>query len=248
MTSGAHVIVGSICNHITIGSVLAWGGTAPYIASYLKQFDDSVTIQDISNLYPYLIIICFGCSSPGVKIAEKFGARTMIFTGQCVYLTAYFLLGWAKSVLAFQILYVFFFCVFSGILYMIPIKILWHYFPANLRGTVSGLIVGSYAFSGFIFTLLGKYIVNPNNLKPTLKYFENGRHNKYFAPEVANNVPMMLHVFLVIFVVLSFFAIYLIEPKEDDDLMNGKVLRQKIDKTPPPPDNNVAIRLIKKPF
>ena len=59
---------------------------------------------------------------------------------------------------------------------------------------------------------------------------------------------MMLHVFLVIFVVLSFFAIYLIEPKEDDDLMNGKVLRQKIDKTPPPPDNNVAIRLIKKPF
>lgn len=59
---------------------------------------------------------------------------------------------------------------------------------------------------------------------------------------------MMLHVFLVIFVVLSFFAIYLIEPKEDDDLMNGKVLRQKIDRPPPPPNNNLAIRLIKKPF
>jgi len=59
---------------------------------------------------------------------------------------------------------------------------------------------------------------------------------------------MMLHVFLVIFVALSFFAIYLIEPKEDDDLMNGKVLRQKIDRPIPPPDNNLAIRLIKKPF
>lgn len=44
MSSAAHVILGSICNHITIGSVVAWGGTTPYIASYLKLFDDKVTI------------------------------------------------------------------------------------------------------------------------------------------------------------------------------------------------------------
>lgn len=105
---------------------------------------------------------------------------------------------------------------------MIPIKILWYYAPPNLRGTVSGLIVGSYAFSGVIFTLLGKYIVNPHNEKPTIKLHENGKLNKYFVAEIANNVPKMLRVFFGVFLVLSLLALYLIEPKEDDDLMNGR--------------------------
>ena len=76
--------------------------------------------------------------------------------------------------------------------YIIYIKIVcgWRYFPNN-RGRVSGIIIAGYGFGSFIFNFICQAFVNPNNLKPSVSYNEDGKIVKYFDKTVSEKVPGM---------------------------------------------------------
>ena len=61
------------------------------------------------------------------------------------------------------------FCV--GLLYLLPIHCGWAYFPKK-KGMVTGIIVSSFAFANTAFGIISTWIVNPDNLKPTIIIYE----------------------------------------------------------------------------
>jgi len=88
-----------------------------------------------------------------------------------------------------------------GMCYMTPLVCAWEYYPER-KGLVTGLILSAYGGSTFFFSFLSTYLCNPTNEKPTIK----GDQITYFAPDVADRMPMMLRTLVYVwsgFVVLG---------------------------------------------
>jgi hypothetical protein len=45
---------------------------------------------------------------------------------------------------------------------MVPLKILWNYFPER-RGLVTGICVSGYGIGSLFLGILSNYYINPNN-------------------------------------------------------------------------------------
>lgn len=64
----------------------------------------------------------------------------------------------------------------ASILYVLPVKICWEYFP-NIKGVVSGIIIGFYGLGSFSFNLIGSHFINPDGINKT---------NGFYPEEVFN--------------------------------------------------------------
>ena len=62
--------------------------------------------------------------------------------------------------------YAFVYGMGTGISYFTTIMCSWEYFP-NKKGTISGIIIGTFGFSSFFFGFIAMAIVNPNNEEAT---------------------------------------------------------------------------------
>lgn len=78
------------------------------------------------------------------------------------------------------------------------------------KGLIAGIIVGSFALGAFFFNFIATGIVNPNNKEP-ISYVVDGVINKFFEPEVAENVPKMFLILASIYLVVITIGILLIE-------------------------------------
>jgi OFA family oxalate/formate antiporter-like MFS transporter len=70
---------------------------------------------------------------------------------------------------------------------MIPLVCSWEYFPEK-KGLVTGIIVGAYGFGSFIFTFLSAFLVNPDDVSPSICVTTGESTICYFTPDIANNV------------------------------------------------------------
>ena len=62
---------------------------------------------------------------------------------------------------------------------------------------------------------MARAIVNPDNVKPTVKVEEGGVIVNYFSDEIANNVPKMFQILAVCWVVMGYLAILIIKVPKD---------------------------------
>jgi hypothetical protein len=83
---GTFYVFGSISNdiHITLG---------PYICSWMRVVDTSVTLNFMSIIFPILCIITMACLSFGIKIAERIGFKLTIGICSCSIPLAYLILS-----------------------------------------------------------------------------------------------------------------------------------------------------------
>lgn len=68
-------------------------------------------------------------------------------------------------------LFVLFYAVFAGmgygIIYILPLKNAWMFFP-NKKGMVGGIILASHSFAAIGWTFLTTSLINPDNEMPNL--------------------------------------------------------------------------------
>lgn len=99
---------------------------------------------------------------------------------------------------------------------MLPLVCGWDYFPKN-KGVVTGIFLGSYGFSSFLFNPLLTYLINPDNEKAEVKITDD---LSFFGPEIANRVPGTIRLLVMIWAGLIFFSMLLITrppaPAEDE--------------------------------
>lgn len=89
---------------------------------------------------------------------------------------------------------------------MLPLVCGWDYFPQN-KGVVTGIFLGAYGFSSFLFNPLLTYLINPENKKAEVYI---NKDLSFFGPEIANRVPGTIRLLVMIWAGLVFLSILLI--------------------------------------
>jgi MFS family permease len=146
----------------------------------------------------------------GPRYTTLLGAGVIVFCTIClIFVTNKYL---------FLFLYSSLFGV-STINFMPPVICCWRHFP-TIRGRISGIVLAGFALAPLIFNFIVKYIVNPDNLSPTIAVHREELTDYYYAPEVGNNVPKLFVVLLVIWSVMLVFIYYLLV---DPQTTNGPV-------------------------
>jgi len=90
----------------------------------------------------------------------------------------------------------------GGFMYTAPLIVGWSHYPAN-RGRVTGIIMAAYGLTSMFFNIIATYLVNPDNLPPTIAVQSGLVTNHYFGQEVADRVPYMIRCLAGIYMVLG---------------------------------------------
>ena len=88
---------------------------------------------------------------------------------------------------------------------MPPLACGWEWLPER-KGLVTGIILGAFGFSSFIFSPIAQAIVNPGNLKP--EELDDGRI--VYSAKISSNVPKMFRLMCLCLLCLGFIAVVLV--------------------------------------
>mmetsp|Transcript_35849 Transcript_35849/g.54972 ORF Transcript_35849/g.54972 Transcript_35849/m.54972 type:complete len:164 (+) Transcript_35849:341-832(+) len=111
---------------------------------------------------------------------------------------------------SFVFWYAFMFPMGIGIVYWVPIMAGWEWFPER-KGLVSGLIVAGYGFGAFFFGFISTAIANPEDDQVAVPEDGSGDTDKIFPKEVGDEVPHMLRVCLIYWIILSLICVATIQ-------------------------------------
>lgn len=91
----------------------------------------------------------------------------------------------------------------TGFTEMLGVYVAWQYFPGR-EGLVSGIIMGGFGIGGFMFSLIGVYMINPDGLKPSKNI------DQPYKDEIANHVPETIKSLAVVFTGMGLLCVALI--------------------------------------
>lgn len=89
---------------------------------------------------------------------------------------------------------------------MLPMVCGWEYFP-NRKGLVTGIAIGAYGFSSFVFNPIITMMINPNNREA--KIVINDDLN-FFEEDIAKRVPGTIRTLALIWTFLVVLSALLI--------------------------------------
>ena len=113
-----------------------------------------------------IIVLCSTIFFPiGMKLSGIIGSRLVILIGGLVTVGLVYLSASSTMIIEFFLLYAVGFGVGKGFLYPGPLKAGWSHLPGR-KGLVSGLVVSGLGIGAFIFGIVTRLLVNPENLPP----------------------------------------------------------------------------------
>ncbi|CAM9184371.1 unnamed protein product [Ascophyllum nodosum] len=200
---GYHVIVGGVLLHLTLGTLYLFGSIQPYVASYLRLHDPSVTLEDTTLIYtvtnvglaifmPLVGLLQFriglrGCAAVGAGLV---GCSTLA-SSAATTLEGFVALG-------------FMFGVGMALAYTCPLVSGYAWMPGH-KGMVSGFVVAGFGSGAAVFNIVAILWVNPNDASPDPT-------TGYFSEEVAKRVPGMYLILGSSYLALGMFGSWLLSP------------------------------------
>lgn len=119
-------------------------------------------------------------------------------------------------VTSFPLFFFLYACVLGfgfGLMYMLPIKNAWLFFPEK-KGMISGIILSCYSLGAIAWSFLTMFLANPNNVKSIAVPNGNTIDHLYMSDsEVVHNVPQMFRVISYIFVGMGVLCVLLTSKK-----------------------------------
>lgn len=88
--------------------------------------------------------------------------------GMCTILGSLMISSFTSNFWVFLVFYGIGQGVGAAILYVLPVKICWEYYP-NRKGIVSGIIIGVFGLGSFTFNMISSNLINPDGIKPDEK-------------------------------------------------------------------------------
>eukprot|EP00826_Nyctotherus_ovalis_P049765 TRINITY_DN6035_c0_g3_i4.p1 TRINITY_DN6035_c0_g3~~TRINITY_DN6035_c0_g3_i4.p1 ORF type:complete len:450 (+),score=-6.78 TRINITY_DN6035_c0_g3_i4:72-1352(+) len=184
--SGYLCLAGGFIYHLVMGCVYLFGAISIYLASYYRQFDDSVTTRFLMMFLPIRGVLSLVLMPVGAYLYTRWSARRLVSIGSAAILGAMLMLSWSKSSASFIFFYAFGFGI-ATLGYIPAIQCNWKHFPTK-TGTVSGIILCGFALGSFVFSFLCRLIVNPNDERPLIHVIHGEITDHYYGPSVYNNV------------------------------------------------------------
>eukprot|EP00826_Nyctotherus_ovalis_P019578 TRINITY_DN1605_c0_g1_i11.p1 TRINITY_DN1605_c0_g1~~TRINITY_DN1605_c0_g1_i11.p1 ORF type:complete len:246 (-),score=43.93 TRINITY_DN1605_c0_g1_i11:624-1361(-) len=222
-TKGVLALAGGVAFHIILGCLYMYGGISIYLASYYRQFDSSVTTRFLITFLPLRGLMVIFCIPYGGHLTRQYGPRFTTLIGGGVVIVCLFALIFVTNKYLFLLFYSSTFGI-STLNFMAPIICSWKHFPSN-RGTVSGIVIAGFALGPLIFNFVNKIVVNPLGLPPTISEKHGDITDHFYGPEVANNVPTMYVILLIIWGAMIVFTYFTLR----DPQTIGEALYQSMD-------------------
>jgi len=207
-------LVGGVLIQLFNGVFFLWSNISVYVLSYMYTFGNEVDAGSIYIVDIALVVFNVGGYQIGTLLANHFrwSPKLILALGSSIALGGIFAATFTKNFWAFVMLYGSLSGLGCGINYMIPLVCGWEYYP-DYKGRVTGLIIGAYGCSSFVFTQLSTHLVNPDNKPATIRISDN---LSYFDADIANHVPGMLRILLCIWLGLVVVAILLTSRPEKE--------------------------------
>ena len=89
----------------------------------------------------------------------------MLLLGAIIGIGGLFLSSFSTTLLTFLLLYPICYGIGIGICFFVPLMCGWEFYPEK-KGTLSGIMLGSFGISSFFYGFICMAIVNPDNAEP----------------------------------------------------------------------------------
>jgi len=103
----------------------------------------------------------------GVKLGHKIGFKLTSVISTTIFSGCMFLCSYSPNIYVFLVLYGIINPFAVGVQFLLPIHCGVTYFPKH-KGLVVGLLTGTFSLSLCIFGFVSTWIINPDNLDPTI--------------------------------------------------------------------------------
>jgi MFS family permease len=207
---GLACIVGGALAHLTLGTFYCWGNFLSYAPPYLRYFAPELRRggpPDALYVMPFTLIAQALAMPFGPQLVQKLGASNTLILGSWIAALAVYLASFQTRLWSFIVFYSLMFGTGAGLAYTAPMTAGWKWLP-SYKGLVSGGILAGFGAGGFIFSLIGTKMVNPDALNPV-----QGK----FPQSVYDSFPFMLRRLAAMYAVISFVGSLLVnEPKPTD--------------------------------
>ena len=203
--NGILTVLGGVSIQIFVGSQYIWGNIKGYVTSYFKQYDNALTLSDAFVVLPCIVITNTVLMPFAGFLVEKFHPKLVVAMGSGIALAWIFCSTFMHDFWAFVMLFGVWYGIGCSLMYLVPIKWGWQYFP-NYKPIVNGVVIGAFGLGSFIFNIVSTALINPDNIK---------HKNGYFPKEVYTRVPNSIRVWVAWWTVLSLIGVLLIsKPKQ----------------------------------
>lgn len=160
------------------------------MTSYFRIYDESITLQNTFMVFP--LTLCLGATAMqlGSVMLDYLNPKVHLAIGGLIYVGAIAISSYITNFYIFVLFYSILAGIGYGIIYILPLKNAWLFFPNN-KGMVGGIILASHSFAAIGWTFLTTSIINPDNDMPNL-YINVGNSLEVLYDkdsDAANNVP-----------------------------------------------------------
>ncbi|KAK3256401.1 hypothetical protein CYMTET_34464, partial [Cymbomonas tetramitiformis] len=176
-------LAGGVVLHLALGTLYIWGNIAPFVTSYLRQFDPNVTASDTLFVFATALMGLSFSLTFGGRMERKIGPKWTAMIGGYIMAASTFAAAQCRSVGALITVYGLVFGVGTGIAYSAPLVCGLRHLPTQ-KGLVSGIITAGFGAGAFLFNYISTWLVNPAGHAPV---------GGYFGPEVTANIPFMFN-------------------------------------------------------
>ncbi|OMJ82715.1 hypothetical protein SteCoe_16478 [Stentor coeruleus] len=216
--------IGCSLTLLVFGTLHCTGNIMPYIVSYIRLKDSSITIPSMTLIY-YICILTFAMSFQLSDLLQKrFRPKKCIYAGAALYVIVIYIAAALQDKISVIIIYGVILGLAAGIAYPPVLMIAISCYPER-KGLIVGITEGFFSLGAFAFNFIATAIVNIHNKEP-VEYTVGGKTEMFFEREIAENVPKMFLilasiylVILVIGVVILVIGVLIIE---DVDLLPSK--------------------------
>ena len=151
----------------------------------------------------------------GAYLLDVLHPRVHLMIGGSIFIVSILISSFMTSFYLFLIFYAVLTGIGYGIIYMLPLKSAWSFFPER-KGMVGGLILASHSFGAIGWSFFTAKIINPNNEAPNLYINVGNSLNVLYSPDSdpVMNVSYMLRMVFAIELTLFIFAVILMNKKK----------------------------------
>ena len=214
--AGLRCIVGGALAHLVLGTLYTWGNFMSYSPPSLRFFDGKEhpgSAPDALYVIPLTLLAQAAAMPFGPGLVSKFGPSKTLLLGSLLTAASVYAASFQTRLGLFMFFYSIVFGTGVGLGYTAPMIAGWKWKP-NAKGLVSGGILAGFGTGGFIFSLIGTKLVNPNGLNPV---------KGVFPQEVYDNFPKMLRTLAGLYALTATLGSLLVtEPAVSTSASAGK--------------------------
>lgn len=207
-------MVGAMLTNFCVGSYFLYGNYNALAANWIKEKDPSIEPKNTLLVQPIWLMCQTVITTIGVKLADKFGFRTVIYCSLFGYCMINLITSYCQQYWLFVAVYGIGSGCFLGLGYLLSLYIAWTYYP-NSKSIVTGMVLFATGSCPAILAPVTTLIVNPDG-------------KKAHDPQAYGNIPKMFRMLSIAYGVILLLVMLVLPPPKKSLEMKRKTLMKKL--------------------